>query len=285
MAWLRSTRFGTIGSEFLWLGLDLKYCGKRLFMLVSSAPSASMKEWKLLQGVGYEWNAIEQSDLETVNGLADFHRRNLHNLEFSSLIFTKCRQLYDYIRAVSQKGPLLRGQVEQKRIVNSMLEKLEEVFQREATHSEVVKRLIVSTPYSLRFLHRTSVYSLVHRPGNKVAADDSGKVPRSIMKSGLKSGANLEGTATMQPREEAAALRLYRKPHKSSNAIVVIELPRHLWKKAYDEGFGAAEEVLHPEIGTKADGGTLSPNHVIGYFDQLHRHKFHLNPRYEGFRV
>ncbi|MFH0713453.1 MAG: hypothetical protein V1722_02625 [Candidatus Micrarchaeota archaeon] len=225
-------------------------------------------DWKWFsRSAEYDLKDITAADVVVVSELDRFHHDNLTDPVKSTFVFMKARQLYDYIRLQHYGSPLFASHVSQRKNVNEILDKLQEIFQREVNHPQLLQRIVVSAPHAPRFLHRTNV-----------------ETARKIIRVGLHNSLSLQSTATWQPRDVAQALANYHKKHKGSDAVVVLEIPREIWEEAHSRD-GGDGEVLHPLFGTDKQGGTVNPVHVLGFFDQKHNHNFTLNARYAKFRV
>lgn len=225
-------------------------------------------DWKWFsRSAEHDLKDITAVDVAVVGELDRFHRDNLTDPTKSTFVFMKARQLHDYIRLRHYGSPLLASHVNQRKNVNEILDKLQEIFQREVSHPQFLERIVVSAPHAPRFLHRTDV-----------------ETARKIIRVGLHNALSLQSTATWQPRDVAQALANYRKKHKGNNAVVVLEIPQAIWNEAHSRD-GGGGEVLHPLLGNDQQGGTVNPVHVLGFFDQTRNHKFTLNERYAKFRV
>ncbi len=97
---------------------------------------------------------------------------------------------------------------------------------------------IVSTLDELTFLHRC------FRSGIE-----------GIMQTGLRSGINLQSTATLQPRDLQIAKGLYLAGKDHGDSAVVIKIPRQIWEgvRREDPEYNGCE-VMHQDIGYTLDG-------------------------------
>ncbi|MDO8556220.1 MAG: hypothetical protein Q7R96_03540 [Nanoarchaeota archaeon] len=94
----------------------------------------------------------------------------------------------------------------------------------------------------------------------------------SILKHGLSFLGDLEGTATLQPRNLKTAEGLYANTHNQSDAVVVIKIPKQLLSKYQTEGEKGRGDYwddqdltyFHPE----RRAVMLQPQHIHGWIDK-----------------
>ena len=232
---------------------------------------------------GFDLDSASEDDVEVARKLSDKHVMTLSNVETSQEIFLAARQLHDHIRRLNESAKSRKYLIpaEAKRHTNGILTHLEAIMQRETTQPDAIKRLVVGNKTVVPFLHRTDI-----------------DLANGVVKAGLRHNGDITSTATVQLKDEKQALVSYRDRHQSSNAVVVMHLPGELWH-GLRTAARAREEFDAPIAEDKRISAALTydannPNHefavhshhMVGHFDQTtNPHTFHLNPRYENYRI